>query len=109
MSCCYGVFKCCSKRVEDDRDRPPKPIKRNREEDLLKMGQFGMEDGNGDGIYQEDPELVSGSQGAGYKNRDQNMDSETNITVAIDDFMRSPVAAVRTKPSDSQISQVSAN
>ena len=77
------------------------------------MNQFGMEGGNEDGLYQEDPELASGSQAVGYINRNQNMDSETNITVAIDDFMRSPASAARMKPiansADSQVSQVNAN
>ena len=63
----------------------------------------------GGGIYQEDPELASGSQRVSYRNRDQNMmDQETNLTVAIDDFMRSPASAARMKPiansNDSQVS-----
>ena len=43
MSNCCGVFKCCSKRVDDDRDRKLKPQKRKRKEQkLLEMNQHGM-------------------------------------------------------------------
>ena len=77
------------------------------------MNQHGMVTIDENGIDEEEPELAAGSLRAGYKRHSLKSETETNITVAIDDFMRSPASAPRIKAfaasNDSQISHVSAN
>ena len=57
------------------------------------MNKDGMASVDEDNHDQEDPELSRGSLLDGNQQRLQNLDIDAKITVAIDDFMRSPKSA----------------